>query len=163
MRFSVEQHFASPCERVVGAMADPELYRAMPELPKLSRPEVLAHDVDGTVVVLRLRYRFEGDLSSAVRAVVDPSRLSWVEVSSHDLESHRGTFTLEPDHYADRLRCSGSFHYLDVAGGCYRHVEGDLRVRAPLVAGSVERAIVSGLREHLEEQAHAVDTHLGLS
>lgn len=160
MRFTVDQVFDSDVDQVVRAMADRSLYEALPELPKLSQPEVLSHEVDGDVVKMRIRYRFDGDLSSAVRAVLDPSRLSWVERSTHDLAARQGTFAMEPDHYADRFRCSGSFSYIDDGDGCRRLVEGDLRVRAPLVAGTVERAIVSGLQEHLEEQAPAVDAYL---
>jgi hypothetical protein len=40
-------------------------------------------------------------------------------------------------------------------------VSGDLKVRAPLVGGRVEAAIVSGLEEYLVAEAPAVDSHLG--
>lgn len=160
MRFTVDQHLAASPERVAGALADPDLYRSMPVLPKLSLPELLSHEAAGDVVELRIRYRFEGHLSSAVTAVIDPARLSWVELSSHDLATGAGSYTLQPDHYADRFRCSGSFRYVPAGDGCRREIAGDLRVRAPLVAGTVERAIVSGLRENLEHQAAAVDAYL---
>ncbi|HEY9559084.1 MAG TPA: DUF2505 family protein [Acidimicrobiales bacterium] len=160
MRFSVAQVFATDADRVCAAMASEELYRSMPELPKLSQPEVLArHEDDGTVELL-IRYRFDGDLSSAARAVLDPSRLSWVERSVHEVAGRSGSFTMEPDHYGDRFRCTGTFRYDETGEGCVRHIEGDLRVRAPLVAGTVERAIISGLREHLEHQAPAIDALL---
>jgi hypothetical protein len=160
MRFSVDQRFAAAADDVAAAFADPELYRTLPELPKLSLPEVLSHEEADGIVVLRIRYRFDGDLSSAARAVLDPQRLSWVEQSWHDVAERSGSFTMEPDHYADRFSCSGTFRYVDAGTGCHRLIEGDLRVRAPLVAGAVERAIVSGLREHLEHEAPAVDAFL---
>lgn len=160
MRFSVEQLFEAPATEVAQALADPALYEALPDLRKLSRPDVVAHDIEGDVVHLSLRYRFDGDLSSAARAVVDPARLTWVERSIHDLATHTGTYTMDADHYADRFRCSGTFRYVDSGSGCRRIVEGDLRVRVPLVGGAVERAIVSGLREHLDQQAPAVVAHL---
>ena len=116
MRFSVEQRFEAPAGDVAAAFAATGLYEAMPELPKLSRPMVLSRDQDGEIVRLQIRYRFDGELSSAARAVLDPSRLSWVESSTHDLSSLRGTFTMEPDHYADRFSCRGSFRYVDGAG-----------------------------------------------
>jgi hypothetical protein len=40
--------------------------------------------------------------------------------------------------------------------GAVRTVRGRLRVRALVVGGAVERAIVSGLREYLEAEARAV-------
>lgn len=160
MRFSIDQDFTQPVDAVVRAFAAPELYAALEDLPKLSRPEVVSHRADGDTVELELRYRFSGELSSAARAVLDPGRLSWVERSTYDLSTAAGSFTMVPDHYRDRLRCQGTFRFEAVDGGSRRRCEGDLRVRAPLVAGAVERAIVSGLREHLDEQVPVVEAFL---
>jgi hypothetical protein len=70
--------------------------------------------------------------------------------------THRTTFRILPDHYANRLRCNGTFRLEDVPGGVRRVAEGDLRVSFPLVGGKVERAIVSGLREHAALEAGAL-------
>lgn len=160
MRFSVEQVFSHPPDEVAGALADPALHAALQGLPKLSRPELVAHEVHGERVELHLRYRFSGELSPAARAVLDPARLSWVERSIHDLTARSGSFTMLPDHYGDRFRCQGTFLVEPAGSGSRRRCEGDLRVRAPLVAGAVERAIVSGLREHLDAQVAIVDAFL---
>jgi len=160
VRFTVDQRVRGEPRAVARALADAEMYATLPDLPKLSRPEVLERAVDGGVVDLAIRYRFEGDLSPAVTAVVDPSRLSWVERSRHDLSALTGTFSMQPDHYADRLSCRGTFRYAPQGSDTIRVVEGDLKVRALLVGGAVERAIVSGLREHLEHQAPAITAYL---
>jgi len=160
MRFAIDQRFAHPPAAVAAAYADPGLYQALQDLPKLSPPELLAHEVDGDTVALQLRYRFDGDLSSAARAVLDPDRLSWVEHSRHHVTAGAGTFRMVPDHYGDRFRCDGTFRVEPLDGGSRRRVEGDLRVRAPLVAGAVERAIISGLREHLDGEVAIVDAYL---
>ena len=46
--------------------------------------------------------------------------------------------------------------------GTRRTVSGELRVKALLVAGKVEQAIVSGLGEYLVAEAPAVDRYLDL-
>jgi hypothetical protein len=157
MRFTIEQRFTGSPDDVARAYADPALYIALLELPKLSQPDVVNHAVDRDVVTLEVRYRFAGELSSAARAVIDPARLTWVERSVHHLGSSTATFTMLPDHYADRFRCSGSYRFEAAAGGTRRRGEGDLRVRALLVAGAVEGAIVSGLKEHLADEVSIVD------
>lgn len=157
MRFSIEQHFAADVDAVAHAYTDPALYTALDGLPKLSEPEVVSHEVDGEIVVLQVRYRFGGELSAAARAIIDPARLTWVERSTHDLGQRSVTFTMVPDHYADRFRCQGSYRFEAVEGGCRRQGEGDLRVKALLVAGAVEGAIVSGLKEHLVDEVPVVE------
>ena len=113
--------------------------------------------VDGDVVRLQIRYRFVGDLSPAVTAAIDPARLTWVEHSIHDLGRRSVTYRLVPDHYRDRLQSSGTCAISANGSGAERTVRGRLKVRALVVGGAVERAIVSGLREYLLAEAGAVD------
>lgn len=156
MDFSVTQHYAAPADAVARAYASRELYGQLAGLPKLAAPEVLERTVDGVVVRLQIRYRFVGDLSPAVTAVVNPAKLSWIEHSIHDLERCSVTYHLVPDHYPDRLQSSGTCAIVADGDASVRTVRGRLKVRALVVAGAVERAIVSGLREYLEAEAGAV-------
>lgn len=160
MRFRIAQRFDHEADVVARAYADPELYAALVGLPKLTQPEVVGHEAQGDSVELRVRYHFGGELSPAARAVIDPDRLTWVERSVHDLAARSTTFTMLPDHYGDRFECSGSYRFDDVDGGCTRRGEGNVKVRALLVGGAVESAIVSGLKEHLVDEVPLVDAFL---
>jgi len=163
MRFELVQRFSSPPDDVARAFAEPGLYAALADLPKLGAPEMLEHHIDGDVVRLRVRYRFSGDLSPAVTAVIDPAKLTWIDDSVHDLAHRSVTFTMLPDHYADRFRASGAYRFAEASqdpGATVRTTTGDIKVKVPLVGGSVERAIVSGLREHQEDEVAIVDRWL---
>lgn len=160
MKFTIDQDFEAPPDVVARAYADPALYDGFHDLPKMSRPEVVSSSVDGDKVLLQIRYRFSGELSSAARAVLDPSRLSWVEHAVHDLSALRTSFEMVPDHYADRFRCNGSYRFGTNGTGTRRHCEAEIKVRALLVAGAVENAIVSGLREHLDAELAVVRAFL---
>ena len=158
MRFAVEQRYAADVDAVARAYADPALYEALDGLPKLTEPQVISHQVEGTEVQLQVRYRFGGELSPAARAVIDPARLTWVEHSTHDLAARHVSFRMVPDHYADRFQCSGSYRFeADGDGACRRRGAGELRVKALLVARAVEGAIVSGLQEHLADEVPVVE------
>jgi hypothetical protein len=151
--FHVDQPIGAPRARVEEAFVDPAFYRSLGELEELAPPEVLECGPDPAstdVTVLRTRYRFAGTVSPAIRRVVDPARLSWVDVSRFDRASHRVTFRIEPDHYAGRLWCEGAYRFDAGADGSTLMVmDGEVRVSFPLVGGLVERAVVSGLRQHL--------------
>ena len=135
----------------------PELYEAFDSLPNLGTPRVLSCDRSDGRVTMRVRYRFTGDVSSAVKRVVDPDKLSWVDVSEHDLVARTVTTRLEPDHYPDRLRCSGRSAYVDDSAGSVRSIEMDLGVRVRLFGALVENAIASGMREHLDDEVAVVE------
>ena len=73
------------------------------------------------------------------------------------LERRHTSFTMVPDHYADRFRCGGTYRFEPTRAGCRRIGEGDVRVKALLVGGAVEGAIVSGLEEHLVDEVPVVE------
>ncbi len=160
MRFDLTQTIAAPVDEVARAYASAELYEHLGGTDKLGPPDVLERTESGATVTLRIRYQFVAELSPAVTAVVDPKRLTWVERSVHDLDAHSVAVTLHPDHYADRLRCTGTYRYTARGDATVRRIDGDLRVKALLVAGAVEKAIVSGLKEHLEAEAPQVEAYL---
>lgn len=163
MRFSATQHFEASADEVLRAYADDALYPTLVGLPKLGGIEPLERSVSGEIVHQRIRFRFTGHLPGAVTAVVDPEKLSWIQETEHDLDSGSTTFRLLPDHYPDRLRASGVFEVHADGDGSRREITGEVRVRAPLVAGRVEGAIVSGLKEYLAAEAPRVDAWIAES
>ncbi len=160
MRFELTQRLASPADAVDAVYTDPGLYPTLVGLPKLGDIEVLRSERDGARARLAIRYGFTGDLPAAVTAVVDPDKLTWVQESDHDLVAGITTFRLVPDHYPDRVTAAGRTVVRGVGDGSERIVSGELKVRALLVAGKVEQAIVDGLAEYLAAEAPAVDRYL---
>ena len=60
MRFTIEQRFAADVDAVARAYADPELYAALVGLPEaVAARRSWPTTVDGDVVHLEVRYRFE--------------------------------------------------------------------------------------------------------
>jgi len=160
MRFHIEQRFDAPLERVEAALLDPAFLERLAALPRLGRPQLLDQRDDGDLVHRRVRHAFTGELSSAVTAVVDPAKLTWVEDATIDRRTHRTSFRILPEHYRDRLTASGTIVLQPAGAGTRRVAEGDLRVRFPLVGSKVERAIVGGLQEHAVAEERAMQEWL---
>jgi hypothetical protein len=161
MRFEISQDFRHPARAVDEAYADPALYPTLVGLPNLGDMTVLGHQRDGDHASLRIHVRFVREFSAAVAAAIDPSKLSWVQESMHDLGALTTTFRFLPDNYADRFSASGRTVSVDRGEGARRTLSGEVAVRAPLVGGRVERAIVEGLEEYLVAEADLVDRFLG--
>jgi hypothetical protein len=157
VQFSSEQTYRHGADDVLDAYADPAMYPALPELPKIGAPEVLEHRRAGDLVHLDIRYAYTGDLPAAALAVIDPARLTWVQSTTVDLSQRTSTIALHPDHYPDRLQCAGTFHFTAHDAGTIRRVQGDLDVKVMVVGGQVARALISGLEEFLLAEAAAVD------
>ncbi|HEY2427903.1 MAG TPA: DUF2505 family protein, partial [Acidimicrobiales bacterium] len=124
----------------------------------IAPPEVIEHETDGPRVRIRVRYRFNGSLAPPARAVLDPAKLSWIDSSTVDVPARSTRWEIQPEHYGRNLRCGGSYAFLPGPdGGTVQHIEGDLRVRWPLVGPLVERALLTGLRQHLAGEAEIVE------
>jgi hypothetical protein len=156
VRFSVKQPLEVARAVAEDALVDPDFYASMGASGPIDTPVVLWRSDEGEAVRMAVRYRFTGSLARPARAVLDPHKLTWVIESTMHRAHHDADFVMRPDHYADRLDCTGRYRFEEGGGptvGCVQVIEGELRVHVPLVAGAVERAIVSGLRQHMAEHA----------
>ena len=160
MRFTIKQQFAAPLLDVESAYCSPDLLATLATLPKVGGAELLDQRTEGDRVLQRVRYRFTGELNSAVTAVVDPRKLSWVEESELDRATHVTTWKIVPDHYGSRLSCRGEFRLSEHDGVTTRATDAEIKVHFPLVGGRVERAIVSGLEDHAAAEVGAVHAYL---
>jgi hypothetical protein len=156
VRFRLDQALPGSVEEVLAAFTDPDFLVRVGEQAKVGEPEILGQERDGNVIRQRVRYRFTGRLSPAVTAVIDRRKLVWVDEHTYDVAGAAASFRIVPENYADRLSCEGTESFVATAEGTNRHVEAELVVRWPLVGGLVEHAIVSGLQEHLAEEARMV-------
>ena len=156
MRFSLDQDLPGSVEEVLDVLADPGFVPELEALPKVGRPELLEHRVADGTLHQRVRYHFTGELSPAVTRVIDRTRLVWVDDTTYDLEAATASFRILPEHYANRLKCSGRYRFAARPDGCRRSIQGDLTVSYPLVGRAVERAILSGLEEHLGAEADLI-------
>lgn len=167
MRFSINQDIHVAREAVEDAFVDPGFYAALGDMDALAPPEILHQRVDEAdpdAVHLEIRYRFVGHLSPAVLLFLDPAKLCWIDHSTFRRRAHRIDFDMVAEHYPDKLHCKGSYRF--VADGAdpeltHQVLQGDVVVDWPVGASLVERAIVSGLTQHLVQEAALVERWVG--
>lgn len=158
MDFRADNHFSASIDDVIAAYADPDLIASVGAVAPLSAGELLEHTRELDRVVVRARYAYRGDLPPGASAVVDPSLLTWVQVTELDLVQRRALVVLKPDHYPDRLQARAVERFEATSlGGTSRAVEGELTVKLLMAGRAVERALVSGLQSWLSNETVVVD------
>jgi hypothetical protein len=106
-----------------------------------------------------VRFAFTGSVSPAVRAVVDPGKMSWITQTEILLAEGRSSWVVLPDHYPDRLSATGTYRFEEGdagPGSTEVEVEGDLKIRVPIVGRSVERVIVGDLRAYITDEVAGI-------
>jgi hypothetical protein len=162
MRVVVDQALAVPAADAQAALIEPGFYVALGAMPNISAPIIREEHREAARVELLLAYRFTGTISGPARRILDPAKLSWTQRATVDLERRRTAIAMTPDHYPNLLSFTGWYELRDDGpDATVQHLEADLRVAIPLVGAVAERAIATGIRQHLGEEAHILERYVG--
>ena len=160
VKFAIRQAVAVPPARAIAAYGSPAFYEGRPARDDIAVREVVRHEDAGDRVLLEVRFAFTGSVSPAVRAVIDPAKMSWITRTEILPAEARSSWVVLPDHYPGPPQRQ---RHLPLRGGRRRarhstvvEVEGELKVRVPIVGRSVERVIVSDLRAYIADEVAGI-------
>lgn len=157
MRFAAEHRFRAVPDDVVERLADPGFHLGL-ALPDLSLPELLEQRDEGDVTVLRLRYRYTGELDSRARRLLGGHVLRWVQELRVDRGAAGGALHMAAETMPAGLHARAEFGVAPGAhGGAVRSLQGDLVVGVPVIGPMAERRIVPGVLARLDVEARALD------
>ncbi len=157
----MDQSIAASAEDAQSAFLDPDFYRCLGDLPDISAPEVRSFSAGPERARIELGYRFAGELNGPAKAILDPKKLTWSQVTEVDLATRRSTVQMVPDNYAGLLSFQGWYELHDVGEGqSCQHLVADLRVHIPLLGALAERAIAGSIRQNLADTAHLIERYV---
>jgi hypothetical protein len=159
VKIEVRETVAVPPAQAIAAYGSPAFYAGRPEKHHIAVVEVVRHEDQGERILLWVRFAFTGSVSAAVRAVIDPAKLSWVTRTEVVPGEARTSWEVRPDHYPDRLSARGTFRFEQGPDGpdsTVVAVEGELNVHVPIVGRSVERVIASDLRTYIQDEVASI-------
>lgn len=155
MRFQADYDFTAPPERVGELMSDPD-FQVQLHLPDLSTPTVVEHEVDGPRRLLRLRYRYVGQIDSFAKRIVGNRQLTWVQELRLDVDTGVGELSFSADDDGGRVNGAATVAITPTGTGSHRAIAGDFHIRIPVVGGTAEKKIVPGLVRRLDVEAEAL-------
>jgi Protein of unknown function (DUF2505) len=154
--------FAAPVAAVCAGMADADFYANL-DLPDLERPELLTRTEDGDRTDIRLRFTYTGPLDPIARRIVGHDRVSWVQRLVVDPAASSAALTVAPELGVVPVTCTGTFTMRDAdrdGTRCLRTLDGELRVKVPVIGGRAERSLAPGITRRLDLEADALDSYL---
>jgi hypothetical protein len=159
VKLAARHRFAAPVSAVCEAMGDPEFYAGL-RLPDVEPPELISRTGDGDRVDVRVRFRYTGKLDPIARRIVGRDHVTWVQNLEIDRSSQSCALQVVPEMGAVPVSCTGTFVLRDEDGGCVRTLDGDLRIRVPLIGSRAERSLAPGIMRRLDLEAVALDRYL---
>jgi hypothetical protein len=159
MEFHLEHRFDAPVDAVELAMVNPEFLEGT-RLPDVGPPEVLSREEDGDIVTLRVSYQYTGSLDSLARRVLRTGDVAWVQETVLDRGAHRARFTVTPKVHAERFDCGGVMQLTNAGVATERVIDGELKIKVPLLGRRGEGLILPGLRTRMNREAELLDEWL---
>jgi hypothetical protein len=161
MKICTDQPIGASAEEARAALLDPGFYASLGELHGISAPEVRLVPAGPGPARIVLGYRFSGTLNGPARALLDPAKLTWSQVTEVDPATGRSLVSMVPDNYAGLLSFSGWYELRDTGHGrCCQHFEADLLVRVPILGALAERAIANDILDNIATTARLVERHV---
>jgi hypothetical protein len=159
VKLAARHRFAASVAEVCDGMGDPDFYAGL-RLPDVEPPQVLARTEEGDHVDVRVRFRYTGKLDPIARRIVGHDHVTWVQQLEIDRASQSCALQVVPEMGAVPVSCTGMFVLRAEGAGCVRILDGDLRIRVPLIGSRAERSLAPGILSRLDREAEALDAFL---
>ena len=160
MKFGFEQRWHCTPSAVADLYLSEDFWNSLDDLTKTSPPEVLEVTRKKKTAITRLRYSLNVDLPSEASRFIDPDDVTWVEQVEWNLKDLSAKVNFFPDQGSALMSASGEAVVFAEEDEAVRQIRGELKVRIPFLGKKVERAIIEGIGDHLEEEAAAAAEHL---
>jgi hypothetical protein len=160
VKLAASHIFGAPAAAVCEAMGDPNFYASL-ELPDVEAPEVLVRTADGERVDIHVRFTYSGKLDAIARRIVGSDHVTWVQRLVIDSASRSCALTVVPAAGVVPVTCVGTFELHDADGEqCLRTLDGELRVKVPIIGGRAEKSLAPGILRRLDVEAEAMNAYL---
>ena len=152
MHFHAEHRFAASVDAVAALLVDPSFHEDF-ELPDLALRGVVNNVDDGTHAELALRYEYVGRIDPVVQRLLGGRRPMWVQSLVLDRATGVGRLSFAAVGQDDRLKAGAHFTLRADGDETVWDLEGEVKVRVPLIGRAAERKLVDGVLGRLTIQA----------
>jgi hypothetical protein len=159
VKLTAVHQFASSADAVCAGMGDPDFYAGL-QLPDVELPEVISRTGNGDRVDIHVRFTYTGKLDPIARRIVGHDHVEWVQQLDIDCHALSCSLQVVPAIRTIPVSCTGGFVLRNTETGCVRTLDGDLRIRVPLIGSRAERSLAPGIMRRLDLEAEALDRYL---
>ena len=153
MKLDVRHVFPCSADQFLAMFWDDDFDRYLQEGAAVNRT-ILSERKEGDVHHWRMRFEPDRELPGPVAKILGADKLVYEQETrlGPDRVLH---WEVIPAVAADKVSAKGTMHTAPHANGIERIVQGEIKVRVPLVGGRIEKAIVGNVTESYEKAAEA--------
>lgn len=131
----------------------PEQDEILHKLENVKDREEISRQETETHIHIKTRCTAIGMIPPAVRHILKPHMLSWIEESTQDIHGNFWTWNIVPYYFKERITCRGKMSMLPLDGTrCRRLTEGFLDIRMSVLQDFAERIIIEHLHKNFDQE-----------
>jgi hypothetical protein len=171
MKFTIDDEIAFPIDEVFPAYRD-KLHEMLDYMDNVERIEVKSREVDGDVVnLLNHWYGVSSDIPSALRPVLKPDMLSWLDKAKWDEGKHRVDWDITLPALPDAIVARGFTLYKEDGDVTVVQISGEFLIHPDKIPGvptfvakrlapTLEKFVIGLLQPNLKKSNKAVEEYL---
>lgn len=153
MKFELVHYFDVDVEMFEEITSDPDMEKELLKLPNLATRELIKEVDKNGRLHREVRYIANGFIPLAIRHVIKPKMLTWMEISTFDKKKHLTEWHIEPFYFKDVIDCRGNYAcHPDGKNGCRREIHGQLNISIPVIGNIAENYIITELKKNFEKE-----------
>ena len=151
MKFELLHEFDVDVETFEEITSDPDMEKEYLKLPNLATREMVKEVEKHGKLHREVRYIANGFIPLAIRHVIKPKMLTWMEISTFDKKKHHTDWHVEPFYLKNVIDCRGTYTCKSNRnGGCLREIHGHIKISIPFVGAIAENYIITEMKKNFE-------------
>lgn len=155
MKLKLEHRFECTPEQYWEIVADHEVDLEMAAASDGEYELLFEHDEDG-ITTRRQRIIMNRELPAAMTKVLGSDRIGYELETRIDNKASRSEWTITPLVLPDRISGAGVAVVTATKDGCLRIIEGDLKVRVPILGKKMEERLVADVSKSYDRSAEII-------
>lgn len=119
--------------------------------PNITSVKTLRREKKGSKQFTKIETCANGDIPPKLRKLITPKMLTWVEEGVFDYDTNTYKFKVTPFYMANVFKMRGSVEWKKLENGkTGREMNGEIKVKVPVLGPLVEKKIIETQRENLD-------------
>ena len=155
MKYTKEDVFDGPFDKVVEICLDRS--RDVDVYPNVTKCTVKKRQTEGRITKLVVETVANGDIPKALRKVISPKMLTWIEYGTWDDKEKTYEYRVKTHYFSNITKVGGKFFYSEPEPGkTKRRLEGYVEINMPVLGKIAEKKISEVQKENLEIDVKAI-------
>lgn len=148
MKYHVKHYIDGPLDKVVEICLDRS--RDVDVYTNVTKTEVKKREQKGSKMRVVVETVANGDIPPKLRKLISPKMLTWTEEGEFDFDKNEYKYRVKTHYFTDVTRITGHFKYYEEDGKTVRELNGEIKIKIPILGAIAEKKIVQTQKENLE-------------